>query len=179
METDKNVQQQNSGPNSAIGTRQIFALLGYYMVLLVSSVVFLVILIMDEEQIKPKLLLVVGYVASGALSGSVLYQIRMLYKYYIQHSNFDSKWLGKYITGPWEAIALALAVLSLIQGGGVVLGGSNFTLTAGNGFAAYGLGALIGFGIREVVGWLGNLAKATFPTEPKKSKSLGHDENAN
>ena len=46
-----------------------------------------------------------------------------------------------------------------------MFGGKNFALEIDRAFTFFGLGALIGFGIREVVGWLGNLAKTTFPTE--------------
>lgn len=161
------VDEQAPSAKPVIGPRQVYALVGYYMVLLTGSVALLILLILEEKSGVKPLLVLVGFVASGAIAGSVLYQIRMLFRHYINHGNFDSKWLGKYISAPFEAVALALAVLSLIQGGGVVLGGQNFNVTEGNSFAAFGLGALIGFGIREVVGWLGNLAKTMFPTEPK------------
>lgn len=43
--------------------------------------------------------------------------------------------------------------------------GGKFNVPEGNAFAMFGIGGLIGFGIREVVGWLGNLSKTMFPTE--------------
>lgn len=180
MKADKNLQQSEQSPaylhNPAeideqaplpkygIRPLQIYILVSYYIVLLIVSGALLTYLILVEESAKPPLLVTLGFVASGAIAGSVLYQIRMLFRHYIKYNNFDSKWLGKYISAPWEAVALSLAVTSLIRGGGIVLGGGQFKDPASNNYAAFGLGALIGFGIREVVGWLGKLAKTMFPT---------------
>jgi hypothetical protein len=49
---------------------------------------------------------------------------------------------------------LALAIVSLIESGAIVLGGQGFDFSKGKPFAVFGIGALVGFGIREVVGWL-------------------------
>lgn len=65
---------------------------------------------------------------------------------------------------------MALAILSLIQSGSIALGGSGFEFAQAKPFAAFGFGALVGFGIREVVGWLANLAKTTFPTDYKPGR---------
>jgi hypothetical protein len=153
------------GAKLLIGPRQIYALIGYYMAFLVASIALLVVLIAKGDNIEPRLLALLGFVSSGAIIGSVLYHIRMLFKYYIKHGNFDVRWLAKYISGPIEAVALALAILSLLEVGGAALGGQTFELEKSKSFTVFGLGALIGFGIREVVGWLGNLAKATFPND--------------
>jgi hypothetical protein len=144
---------------------QVNVLVGYYAILLVAAVALLVFLILNESTGFPPLLAMMGFAASGAMVGSVLYQMRMLFRYYIKENAFDSRWLAKYVSGPWEAVALALVVLSLLQAGGVVLGGTQFDLTKGPTFSTFGIGALVGFGIREVVGWLGNLARTTFPTD--------------
>jgi hypothetical protein len=122
---------------------QVHALVGYYTILLVVAVTLLIVLILKQSSVEPPLLAMLGFVASGAMVGSVLYQIRMLFRYYVKDGNFDSKWLSKYMSAPWEAIALALVVLSLLQGGGVVLGGAKFDLKEGTGFAAFGIGALV------------------------------------
>ena len=163
------IDENASSAKSVISPRQIYALMAYYMALLIGSIALMVLIILkaDLAQEKSHLLASMGFLVSGAIVGSVLYQIRMLFRFYIKYPNFDSRWLGKYISAPVEAVALALAILSLIQSGGVVLGGSSFDLAQGKPFAAFGFGALVGFGIREVVGWLGNLAKTTFPTDYK------------
>jgi hypothetical protein len=155
----------------AVTPRQIYGLVAYYMVLLVGSIVLLVYLVSNEEihvnEERPRLLVSMGFLASGAIIGSILYQIRTLFKYYVKDKDktFDKRWLSKYVTAPLESVGLALAVMSLIQSGGVMLGGQSFSLSGGKPFAAFGLGALIGFGIREVVGWVGNLTKTMFAPE--------------
>jgi hypothetical protein len=138
------------------------------MALLAASMVLLVLLIVKEGDLKPPILRPLGFVALGAVVGSVLYQIRVLFRFYIRHNEFDPRWLPKYFSAPIEAIALALAILALLEGGGAALGAQGLNIEGAKSFTIFGLGALIGFGIREVVGWLGNLAKSTFPTEPEK-----------
>jgi hypothetical protein len=156
-----------------VSPRQVHALVAYYVILLVVAVALLVYMIVNQTAIVPPLLVRMGFVASGAMVGSVLYQIRMLFRYYIPDKDtekkFDSRWLAKYVSGPWEAIALALVVLSLLEVGGAAFGGAQFDMTRSPTFGAFGIGALVGFGIREVVGWLGNLARTTFPTGDRKS----------
>ena len=60
------------------------------------------------------------FVATGALLGNVLYQIRQLYKSYCKPKSpgesFNPRWLGKYLSAPWEAVGLALIVVALIGG---------------------------------------------------------------
>ena len=73
----------------------------------------------------------------------------MLFRFYIKTTDFDSKWLAKYYRAPIEAVGLALAAMSLIQSGGVALGGQTFDFAHGKLFAAFGVGAVIGFSIRE------------------------------
>lgn len=156
-----------SASSHEISARIIYALVGYYTILLALAIPLLIVLILRQDKVKPALLAMVGFVAAGAIVGSVLYQMRMLFRHYVTAGKFDSRWLGKYISAPWESVALALVVLSLLQGGGVLLGGEKFNVTEGNGFAMFGIGGLVGFGIREVVGWLGNLSRTMFPTESK------------
>jgi len=152
---------------SAVRPWQIYGLMAYYMVLLAGAVALLVFLISSPElalKDETRLLASMGFLASGAIVGSTLYQIRMLFRYYIT-DRFDPKWLSKYISAPVEAVGLALAVMSLFQSGGVFLGGQPFSMAKGEPFAAFGFGALVGFGIREVVGWVGSLTKTMFTSE--------------
>ena len=72
---------------------------------------------------------------------------------------------------------MAMVVLALIRGGVAVFGGSMGTdVTGASNFAAFGTGALVGFGMREVVGWLEGLVKTMFTTkEPEDSNGSTHD----
>ena len=88
--------------------------------------------------------------------------------YITSPTDFDSRWLAKYISAPIEAVGLAFAIVSVVESGAVVLGGQGFNFSQGKPFASFGFGALVGFGIREVVGWLGAVTKTVFPTGQEK-----------
>ena len=72
---------------------------------------------------------------------------------------------------------MAMVVLSLIRGGVAVFGGSMGTdVTGASNFAAFGTGALVGFGMRDVVGWLESLVKTMFTIQgPETKKDSAED----
>jgi hypothetical protein len=162
--------------------RQVYALMAYYMALLVICIALIAFLVVwdggfleaQKDASAPadsrRVLAAMAFLVSGAVVGSVLYQIRMLFRFYIKSPNFDSRWLAKYISAPVEAAGLALAIVSVIESGAVALGGQGFNFSHGKAFAAFGFGALVGFGIREVIGWLGTVTKTVFPTDYKSSE---------
>jgi hypothetical protein len=129
------------------------------------------------EVLDDPLLRTIGFTLVGGVIGNVLYMIRQLFTYYAKLKTYDPRWLGKYITGPWEGAGMALVVLALIRGGVAVFGGSMGTdVTGASNFAAFGTGALVGFGMREVVGWLEGLVKTMFTNkEPEGTKGSAQD----
>jgi len=150
-----------------VSSKLIYSLIGYYILFIVLAMALLIFLISSEQK-QETLFRMFSFMASGAIIGSVLFQIRLLFSHYIKRGNFDTKWLGKYISAPWESVALSVVVFSLLRGGSVVLGGAtNVDLGSTNGLSVFALGALVGFGMRDVVGWLSNLVKTMFPTEPQ------------
>jgi hypothetical protein len=105
----------------------------------------------------------IGFTMVGGFLGSVLYQIRLLFQYYLKSETYDYRWMGKYISAPWESAIMAIIVLALIRGGVALFGGSQGTdVNDTNNFAAFGVGSLVGFGMRDVVGWIGGLVRTTF-----------------
>jgi hypothetical protein len=165
-------------PISGVTERQVYALMAYYMALLgvcIAIIVFLVVRngpLIETPGDPSRVVVAMAFLVTGAVVGSVLYQIRMLFKFYITSPpNFDSRWLAKYISAPIEAVGLAFAIVSVIESGAVVLGGQGFDFSHGKPFASFGIGALVGFGIREVVGWLGAVTRTVFPTEDHKAQS--------
>ena len=50
-----------------------------------------------------------------------------------------------------------------MQGGAVFLGGSGIDFSAGKPFTALGFRAVIGFGVREVIGWIAGVTTSMFP----------------
>lgn len=118
------------------------------------------------ESLTNPLLKTISYIVVGGFFGSILFQIRQLYHWYIKKDAYSYRWFGKYITAPWESAAMALVVMAIIRGGVALFGGSGGTdVTATNNFAAFGTGALVGFGMRDAVGWIGNIVRSIFITE--------------
>ena len=154
-------------------TRQIGFLIGYYILALLFSFWLLLdtwgnnfalfrAIGLSAEALKEPLLRTIGFTFVGGFLGNILYQIRILFYFYTK-DRYDPRWFGKYLTSPWEAAGMALVVLSLIRGGVALFGGSTGTdVEAVNNFAAIGTGALVGFGMRDVVGWLGSLVQTMF-----------------
>jgi hypothetical protein len=153
--------------------RQIYILIVYYFILLLFNFWFLLDIWSSgftllrwigirEQALADPLLRTINFTIIGGFIGSILYQIRIMFHFHTA-GRYDPRWFGKYLTAPWEAGAMALVVLALIRGGVSVFGGSTGTdVTAVNNFAAFGTGALVGFGMRDVVGWLGNLVQTMF-----------------
>lgn len=132
---------------------------------------------LQGEILADPLLKTVGYTIVGAIFGSVQFQIRSLFKFYLKDGHYDPRWLGKYLSAPWESAAMALVVLSLIRGGVALFGGSTGTdVTGTNNFAAFGTGALVGFGMRDVVAWLGKLVVTVFVTNENGNGADGQDD---
>ena len=128
----------------------------------------LVIVEGSSEASESHMLRAIGFAVVGGIMGSVLYQIRVLYRFYAQEKRYDSRWFGKYITGPWEGAGMALVVLALIRGGVAVFGGSTGIDVSNSGnFATFGVGALVGFGLRDVVEWVERLVQTMFTISDK------------
>ena len=175
-------------PNIAY-SRQVYSLAAYFMFMLLFSFwllfdvwsekfVLMRFLGLNEKALADPLLRTINFTIIGGLFGSILFHIRHLFTYYAKTTgDYNPRWFPKYITGPWEGAALALIVLSLIRGGVALFGGSMGTdVTGANNFSAFGVGALVGFGMRDVVGWLGNLVQTMFtvhaPGQPEGPSGL-------
>jgi hypothetical protein len=177
-ESDMKEESTQDAPRKHSG--QVYALVVYYLIVLVFSFWFLFdtwssnLTLMRwigvrGEALEDPLLRTIGFTIVGGLMGTVLYMIRQLFTYYAKRNDYDPRWLGKYITGPWEGAGMAMVVLALIRGGVAVFGGSMGTdVTGASNFAAFGTGALVGFGMREVVGWLEGLVETMFTAGESK-----------
>ncbi len=154
--------------------QRLMGLVSYFLALLLLALGGLVYLLLLANFSSTSLEIVrtLGFVAAGAMIGSVLYQIRRLFRRYYENQNHEQVWMGECLSAPWEAVGLATVVLSLIRGGAFLLGGYaasapgpvNADTARAFGFVAFGAGALVGFGTREVVLWLRTLMKTMFPT---------------
>jgi len=124
----------------------------------------------SELALEEELIRTIGFTIIGGALGSILYHTRILYTHYCQDKDYSGRWFGKYVIAPWDGAALALIVLSLIRGGVSLFGGTpGIEVSPTNNFAAFGTGALVGFSMRDVVGWIQGLAATVFKLDgPEK-----------
>ncbi len=172
-------------PDQLIYFWQVNALIAYFILVLLGGFWFLFDVWsgnfsllrgfgLSGEILADPLLKTVGYTVVGAVFGSVLFQIRSLFDFYLKSGKYDPRWIGKYVSAPWESAAMALVVLSLLRSGVALFGGSNGTdVNATNNFAAFGTGALVGYGMRDVVKWLGRLVLSMFKTDEDEGDESG------
>lgn len=190
-EGKEDMSQETERPphGSTRHARQVYALVAYYLIVLFFSFWFLLdtwgsqfalmrLIGLRGETLEDPLLRTIGFTFVGGIMGSLLYQIRSLFYFYALKKTYDPAWFGKYITAPWEGAGMAMVVLSLIRGGVSVFGGSMGTdVTGASNFAAFGTGALVGFGMRDVVGWLGSLIHTMFTIRrPEGSVTPGRED---
>jgi hypothetical protein len=183
---NKNKVKSNQPPPREY-SRQIYFLIFYYLLVLAfafwllfdtwsSNFVLVQAIGVRGEILEDELLRTILFTIVGGIMGNVLYLVRQLYNHYAKIRDYDPRWFGKYITGPWEGAGMAMVVLALIRGGVAVFGGSTDSdVTAVSNFAAFGTAALVGFGMRQVVGWLEGLVRTMF-TDTEPTKKPANDE---
>lgn len=181
------VQRQSTVEDSEANNRRYFwqvnGMILYYLALIIGLFWLLVdvwsgnfkamqALGVSGSQLQQPLLKTINYTVVGAMFGNVLFQIRSLFTFYLENDgkDYDERWLGKYLIGPFESAALALVVLALIRGGVALFGGQSGPITTStNNFAVFGVGSLIGFGMRDALIWLRTMASTMFNANGEKS----------
>ena len=111
----------------------------------------------------------IAYVMIGGALGAILYHIYKVIGYYVNRE-YNPKWLAKHLTAPFEGAILAFIVIAILKSGiGTLSGGTvsseNTTIT---NFFSFGLGGLIGYGLRHVVRWLQDITRAIFRSSTPK-----------
>ena len=169
----------------APASQRLMGLVAYFLALLLlalGGVVYL-LLLANYSSGAHEILRSLGFMGCGAMIGSVLFQIRILFRRYYEGQNHQQGWLGECLSTPWESVALAAVTLSLIRGGAFLLGGYASgsaapvppDLAKAYGFVAFGAGALVGFGTREITAWLRNVMRAMFPpVSPEPTEVENH-----
>jgi hypothetical protein len=162
---------------------QVYGITIYYLILLCFSFWFLLDVWSNNfivlqfsgvqgEALKDPPLKLIVLIIIGGMFGSILYSIRHLGNHYAAERDYDPRWIPKYVTAPWEGAGLALIVLSLVQGGVAFFGGPSGTTvdtqSSVSNFMILGIGALVGFGMRDVVGWLNRLTNSMFNEQAPK-----------
>lgn len=178
--TDETVVGEN--PPDQTYSRDIWTITIYYIILMIGIVLFLMDLWMEkyllvnylfgatpQDESMRQGLEILGFAAAGGAVGAILYNLRQLIFHYAKKQDYSPVWFFKYLTGPLEGILLTLAVFSLLRGGVAAIGGSVTFESDTAAFAAFGLGALVGHGVRNVIGWLGTVTETMFPSQRVES----------
>jgi hypothetical protein len=171
---------------------EVHGIVAFFVVLLLLSFWFLVDVWSEnfvlfhklgilDAHLQDPIVKTVCYTLTGAVMGSTIFQIRSLFKFYITDAQYHSRWIGKYLSAPFESAATALVVLCVIRGGLALFGGGSPDMSQTNNFASFGIGALVGFGMRNAVLWLDTLVQNLFilkepDLEPQKGQSAAGGE---
>jgi hypothetical protein len=107
----------------------------------------------NGTQLSPPTFRILAFTILGGALGGVLNGVRSVVQNY---QGFSRAYMGKYITAPWTGALLALIVFALVCGGSAVFGGG---LTVGNltgaqSLSNFAIGALVGYGAKDVLVWL-------------------------
>ncbi len=129
---------------------------------------------MQPNDLQDPLLKTVSFAGVGGALGGILYNMRQLYQR-VKRKQFDPIWIGKYLTMPLESAGMAVVVLALLQGGTAAVGGGSLADASSNNFAPFGLGALVGMGMRDVVEWVSNLVGVVFALERNNDGKKAHE----
>ena len=170
-----NIGPRRAKPSEAPSSQRLMGLIAYLLALLLLALGGLVYLLLlaNFSSTSAEILRTLGFIGAGAMIGSVLYQVRALFRRYYEGQNHENIWLGECLSAPWESVALAVVALSLIRAAALLLGAygsvgapapANPDVAKAYCFIAFGAGALVGFGTHELAGWLRNIMKAMFPT---------------
>ena len=99
-----------------------------------------------------------AYTIIGGALGGIVNGIRSILVWHSERKAFGVRFVWKYITAPWLGATLALFVYAIIRSGIAVLGSeadTNITATSiSQSLATLSVGALAGYGSRQVFSWL-------------------------
>jgi len=107
-----------------------------------------------------------AYTIIGGALGGIVNSIRSILVWHSERQAFGVRFVWKYVTAPWLGATLALLVYALIRSGITVFGGdgSITSTTIVQSLATLGMGALAGYGWRQVFIWLDAQVNKIFKT---------------
>ena len=116
----------------------------------------------------------VNAIAGGAIGG-IVNGIRSALGYC---TSFDGRYAGKYISAPWMGAALALVALALLTTTAAVIGGQAATAPTSSPqlLSNFAIGALAGYGSRDVFVWLDAQVQRLFAVEASTPNVTGQPE---
>jgi hypothetical protein len=117
--------------------------------------------------------------AGGAVLGAIILCFRMLHKHAVVLKDFDARYAGSYMIGPWAAGLLGITVFTMLKSGQTFLGdfGAQESLSC---YFYLLLGIVTGFSWERVLARIDGAAKQIFgsgcPAEDKDQKKQSRGE---
>ena len=121
----------------------------------------------DKNEQLPATLIILASAFIGGGLGGILNELRSFLFWHAEHRAFGVRFIWKGIVAPWVGGSLALFAIAIVTSGGAVLG-ADFKLSQDAmqpAFAVFAIGALAGYGSREVSKWLDAQVKRVFSTD--------------
>jgi hypothetical protein len=126
----------------------------------------------DLTELKTPIYHLVAYTVLGGAMGGIVNGLRSAVTYY---KGFDPHFLWKYIAAPWMGAALALIGFALLKSTVAIFGG---TASAANAdtpqfLANFAIGALAGYGSKDVFIWLDSQVHNLFASKKATPDTTG------
>ena len=126
----------------------------------------------DLTELKTPLYHLVAYTVLGGAIGGIVNALRSALTYY---TDFDRRFCWKYVAAPWMGSALALMGFALLKSTVAILGGDpvGANAVAPHFLANFGIGALAGYGSKDVFFWLDKQVSKLFLGKEKTPDTIG------
>jgi hypothetical protein len=129
----------------------------------------------DLSRLNSPFFHLVAYTVIGGAIGGIINGIRSVLMYY---KGFDSNYFWKYIAAPWSGAALAIIGFAILRSTVAIFGGdvSGAPTDTSQALANFGIGALAGYGSRDVFIWLDKQVSKLFAVPETTPKVTGQPE---
>lgn len=126
----------------------------------------------DLTELKTPIYHLVAYTVLGGAIGGIVNGLRSAITYY---KGFDPHYFWKYIAAPWMGAALALIGFALLKSTVAIFGGTAASATADTPqfLANFAIGALAGYGSKDVFVWLDNQVHSLFAAKKQTPDMTG------
>jgi hypothetical protein len=126
----------------------------------------------NTAELKTPIYHLVAYTVLGGAIGGIVNGLRSAITYY---KGFDPDYFWKYIAAPWMGAALALIGFALLKSTVAIFGGTAASATADTPqfLANFAIGALAGYGSKDVFVWLDSQVHNLFASKKETPDTTG------
>jgi len=126
----------------------------------------------DLTKLQTPLFHLEAYTVIGGAIGGTINGMRSALLYY---GSFNRRYIWKYITAPWMGSALAIIGFALLRSTVAIFGGSTPAVDANTPefLANFGIGALAGYGAKDVFIWLDSQVSKLFAVKKDTPDVIG------